>query len=73
MNCIVCDCDRDRGVSVLFGAPSMHRIYGLSLAWHWQLGGVHVHFMSQYWTVYSWIMLLWFHALVCRIGCVNGL
>ena len=33
------------GVGVWFGAPSMHRMSGLSLAWHWHLVCGHVHSM----------------------------
>ena len=30
--CIVCECEGAMGVDVCFGAPSMHRMSGLSLA-----------------------------------------
>ena len=63
MNCIVCECDGNYSVSVWFGAPSMHRISSLSLAWHWQLVCAHVHFMSHYGTVCSLIH-------VVEISCV---
>ena len=45
-------------LEVWLGTPSIHRIYGLSLAWHWQLVCGHVHCMSQYGTICSWFMLL---------------
>jgi hypothetical protein len=35
------------GVCVWFGAPIMHRMYGLSLAWHWQGVCGHVHLSNQ--------------------------
>ena len=33
------------GACVWFGAPIMHRMFGLSLAWHWHVC-VHVHLRS---------------------------
>ena len=36
------------GVCVRFGAPSMQSLYGLSLAWHWQVDCGHVHLRNQY-------------------------
>ena len=35
----------DIGICVWFGAPIIHKISGLSLAWHWQ--GVFVHVPSR--------------------------
>ena len=32
MNCIVCMGEGSKGVGVWLGAPSIHRIFGLSLA-----------------------------------------
>ena len=32
INCIVCECEGVMGVDMWFGAPSMHRMSGLSLA-----------------------------------------
>jgi hypothetical protein len=52
------------GVCDWFGAPIMHRIYGLSLAWHWQLGCEHVHLRSHSGIVCSGGLLLNVFALV---------
>ena len=46
MNCIVCLDDGDMGVCAWFGAPIMHRMSGLSLAWHWHGFWWHVHWSS---------------------------
>ena len=35
------------GVCVWFAAPSMHRIFGLDLAWHWQVVCGHEHSRSH--------------------------
>jgi hypothetical protein len=64
MNCIVCVGVGSKGVGVWFGAPSILRISGLILAWHWQFVCGHVHFMSQSGTICWWFMLLELHALV---------
>ena len=48
MNCIVYVGEGSKGIGVWFGTPSIHRIYGLSLAWHWQLVCGHVHSMSHF-------------------------
>ena len=52
------------GVCVWLGAPIMHRMSGLSLAW--QLHGIcwHEHLISQSQIVCFGIVLLNFHALV---------
>ena len=51
--CIVWDCEGVTGVGVWFGAPSMHRMSGCSLAWHWHLFCVHVQFRSHSGTMLS--------------------
>ena len=48
MSCIVCVEDGSKGVGVWFGAPSIFRIYGLNLAWHWQFVYEHALFTSHY-------------------------
>ena len=53
MNYIVCVCEGSMGVGVWFGVPSMQRISGLNLAWHWQLVCGHVHSISQFGTICS--------------------
>ena len=58
MNCIVCAFEGSKGVGVWFGAPSMKRMYGMSLAWHWHFVCVHVHSMSHSKTVCSCLLLL---------------
>ena len=35
------------GVCVWLGAPSMHRMSGLSLAWHWHSCWGHMHLRSH--------------------------
>ena len=54
MNCIVCVSAGTKGVGAWFGTPSMHRMSGLSLAWHWHFVCVHVHSMSRSGTFCSW-------------------
>ena len=54
----------DIGVCVWFEAPIIHRISGLSLAWHWQGVCVHVHLRSHSGIVYSGGLLLRCPALV---------
>ena len=56
--------DGSRGVDVWVGAPSIFRISGLSLAWHWQLVCEHVHLISHSGIVRSCFLLLRLHALV---------
>ena len=34
------------GVCLWFGAPIMHRMFGLSCAWHWHGVGAQVHMSS---------------------------
>ena len=58
MNYIVCVGQSSSGIGMWFGTPIIHRIFGLSLAWHWQLVCGHVHSMSHSGTVCSWFMLL---------------
>ena len=64
-----------KGVGVWFGAPSILKIFGLNLAWHWQFVCGHVHFMSHSRTVCSWFMLLRLPAFVsvqnrvCLLAC----
>lgn len=41
------------GVCVWFKAPSMQRMYGHSLAWHWQVDCGHVHLRSHFGIVCS--------------------
>ena len=64
INWIVCVGDGDIGVCVWLGAPIMHKMFGLSLAW--QLHGIcwHEHLISQSGIVCSGVMLLSFPALV---------
>ena len=64
INWIVCVGDGDMGVCVWLGAPIMHTMYGLSLAW--QLHGAcwHEHLISQSGIVCSCVVLLKFPALV---------
>jgi hypothetical protein len=64
MNCIIFVCDGARGVGMWLGTPKIHRMFGLSLAWHWHLVCGHVHSMSQYGTICSWILLLVLSAFV---------
>ena len=52
------------GSSVWFGAPIMHRMYGLSLAWHWHGFWWHVHWSSHSAIVCSCSWLLMWYALV---------
>ena len=56
--------DGSKGVDVWLGAPSIVRIYGLNLAWHWQCVCEHVHLISHYGMVRSWVLLLRLPALV---------
>ena len=51
-------------VCVWFGAPSMHRISGLSLAWHWQVVCGHMQLRSHSGIVCSGVVLLVLLALV---------
>ena len=51
MSCIVWACVGNKGVGVWFGAPSIHRMSGLSLAWHWHFVCGHVHSRSHSRTV----------------------
>ena len=51
-------------MGVWIGAPIMQRMYGLSVAWHWHLVCGHVHSMSHSGTVWSWLLLLVFPAIV---------
>ena len=52
------------GVCVLFGAPSIQRIYGLNLTWHWPVVFGHVHLRSHFGIVCLGVVLLRLHALV---------
>ena len=52
------------GVCIWFRAPTMHRMYGLSLAWHWHVVCVHVHLRSHSGFVCSGGVLFRWHALV---------
>ena len=54
----------DIGVCVWFGAPIMHKMYGLNLACQWQASCEHVHLRSHSGIVYSSGLLLRLHALV---------
>ena len=49
---------------MLFGAPIMRRMFGLSLAWHWRGVCGHVHLSNHYGIVWSWDLLLILPALV---------
>jgi hypothetical protein len=64
MNWIVFVCDGNRAVKAWLGTCIIHRMYGLSLAWHWHLVCGHVHSMSHSGTVCFWLLLLVFHAFV---------
>ena len=64
INWIVWLGDGSIGVCVWFGAPIMHIMSGLSLAWHWHFLSEHVLARSQSGTVSSGGWLLWLHALV---------
>ena len=44
----MCVGEGDEGVCVWFGAPSMHSMSNLSLAWYWQFVCGHVHLRSHY-------------------------
>ena len=56
------------GVCVWLGAPSIHMMFGLNLAGHWQGGWGHVHFRSHYGVVESWVGYLGCRRLSkCRI------
>ena len=48
------------GVGVWLGAPMMHNMSGLNLAWHWHAPWVHVHLRSHYGIVWSegWLYIL---------------
>jgi hypothetical protein len=75
MNCIVCLDDGNTGSVMLFGAPIMHSMSGLSLAWHWHGVWGHVHASSHSGTVDSCGRLLRCPALVfvrnrvCLLAC----
>ena len=58
MNWIVCSGEGDIGGCICFGAPSMHRMSGLSLARHWHGFGWQVHWSSHSGTVCScgWLL-----------------
>ena len=53
-----------KGVREWFGALIMHRMLGLSLAWHWQGVCGHVHLNSHYGIVWSGGLLLILPTLV---------
>ena len=55
----------DIGVCIWFGAPVMHRMSGLSFAWHLHVVCVHVHLSSHFGTIESSGLLLKLHAWVC--------
>ena len=42
------------GVCVWLGAPIMHSVSSLSLAWHWHIRCGHVHVRSHYGTCLVW-------------------
>ena len=48
----------DIGVCIWFEAPTMHRVYGLSFAWHWHVLCVRVHLRSHFGTIESSGLLL---------------
>jgi hypothetical protein len=52
------------GICVWFGAPIMHRMSGLSLAWHWHGFWRHVHCSSHFGIVCSCGWLLLWPALI---------
>ena len=43
INCIVCVFEFGMGVGVWFGTPNMQRMYGLSLAWHFDINKMNKH------------------------------
>lgn len=53
----------DIGVCVWFGAPIMHKMFGLNLARHWHVVCEHMHLRSQSGSVCSGGLLLKLHAL----------
>ena len=65
----------EMGVCVWFGAPNMHRISGLNLAWHWHVVYGHVHLRNHSGIVCSSGLLLRLHVLVsvknlvCLLAC----
>ena len=65
----------EMSVCIWFGAPSMHRVSGLNLAWHWHVVCGQVHLRSHYGIVCLGGLLLRFHALVsaknlvCLLAC----
>ena len=75
INCTVWLGDGDIGSVVWFGAPIMHKMSGLSLAWHWQGDWEHVHCKSHPGTVCScgWLLILPEFTLVknrvCLLAC----
>ena len=50
----MCWGDGSKGVDVWLRAPSIIRIYGLNLTWHWQCVCEHVHLISHSGMVRSW-------------------
>ena len=59
------------GVFIWFGASIMHRMSGLSFAWHLHVVFVHVHLRSHLGIVESGGLLLKLHALVSVKKCVD--
>ena len=58
MSCIVCVREGIKGVIAWFGAPSMHMISGIYLAWHWKSVCGQVHSKSHFGTICSWVLSL---------------
>ena len=63
------------GVCIWLGAPIMHSMFSLSLAWHWHICCGHVHVRSHSGTVWSggWLFrlpaLVKVKNLVCLLAC----
>ena len=53
ISCVVCAREGHIGVCVWFGAPSMHKKDGLTLAWHWHFVYGHMHLRNHYGIVWS--------------------
>ena len=72
INCTVWLGDGDIGSVIWFGAPIMHKMSSLSLAWHWQGVWEHVHCNSHSGTVCScgWLLILPAFTLVKNRVCL---
>jgi hypothetical protein len=68
MDWIVSLGEGDIGVHVWFGAPILHKMSNLHLAWHWHDVCEHVHLRSQSGIVCSGGLFGWF---VVKIACIG--